>query len=175
MFLSSWKALLRISALIGGVAPNTAFAMVITPAFWLLRPANANAGVCPRLNWKWIRPIGKTNTSPGFRIREEAVRSVCLVGRHETDQELSLDDDKDFRAAGVSVRRVLAVGRVVDANQLYSESVKAWDSVNIHRSHFGPDIVVSVSGNVEARSEEILSLGKLWVLAELSIHEHCSK
>ncbi|GMN29497.1 hypothetical protein TIFTF001_051726 [Ficus carica] len=35
-----------------GFDPNTEFAIVITPAFWLLRPAKATAGVCPGLNWK---------------------------------------------------------------------------------------------------------------------------
>ena len=105
---------------------------------------------------------------------EEAVRSVCLVGRHETNQELSLDDDKDFRAAGVSVRRVLAVWGVVNANQLYAESVQAGDSVNVHGGHIGADFVVSVSWLVEAGKEEVVSFGKLWILAESPIDEHCS-
>ncbi|KAK8482232.1 hypothetical protein V6N13_027121 [Hibiscus sabdariffa] len=67
-FLSNWKAFVRTSGLIGGFDPNTALAMVITPAFWLLSPANATAAVFPRLYWKWIKPIGKTKTSPGYRI-----------------------------------------------------------------------------------------------------------
>ncbi|KAF4350852.1 hypothetical protein G4B88_027765 [Cannabis sativa] len=50
MFLSTWKALARTSGLMGGSEPNTAFAMVITPAFRLLRAAKATAGVCPLLN-----------------------------------------------------------------------------------------------------------------------------
>ncbi|KAK8496937.1 hypothetical protein V6N13_064192 [Hibiscus sabdariffa] len=42
-FLSNWKAFVRTSGLIGGFDPKTALAMVITPAFWLLSPANATA------------------------------------------------------------------------------------------------------------------------------------
>ncbi|KAF4373327.1 hypothetical protein F8388_026158 [Cannabis sativa] len=46
------KALARTSGLIGGLDPNTALAMVITPGFWLPNPAKAKAGVFPILNWK---------------------------------------------------------------------------------------------------------------------------
>ena len=65
--MSHWKALTRTSVFIGGLDPKTAFAMVINPGFWLLRPANATALVFPMLNWKWMRPIGNTKTSPLFR------------------------------------------------------------------------------------------------------------
>jgi hypothetical protein len=41
--------------------------MVMTPGFWLLRPKMATTLVCPVLNWKWMRPIGKTKTSPALR------------------------------------------------------------------------------------------------------------
>ncbi|KAE8699234.1 hypothetical protein F3Y22_tig00110584pilonHSYRG00371 [Hibiscus syriacus] len=47
-----WKALERRSGLMGGCEPNTAFATVITPGFWLQRAAKATAFVWPRLNWK---------------------------------------------------------------------------------------------------------------------------
>ena len=63
-FLSTWKAFLRTSADIAGFDPNTAFAMVITPGFWLLNEAMATAFVVPTLSWKWMRPCGKTKTSP---------------------------------------------------------------------------------------------------------------
>ncbi|KAF4360403.1 hypothetical protein G4B88_016869 [Cannabis sativa] len=49
---SNMKALARTSGLIGGLDPNTALAMVITPGFWLPNPAKAKAGVFPILNWK---------------------------------------------------------------------------------------------------------------------------
>ena len=147
--------------------------MVITPGFWLLRPAKATAGGVSKVELEVDQTDWENEHISRFRIREEAVRSVCLVGRHETDQELSLDDDKDFRAAGVSVRRVLAVGRVVDANQLYAESVQAGDSVNVHGGHIGADFVVSVSGFAESGKEEILCLGKLWILAEFPINKYC--
>ena len=65
--MSNWKALARTSGLIGGLDPKTAFDMVINLGFWLLRPANATALVYPMLNWKWMRPIGNTKTSPLFR------------------------------------------------------------------------------------------------------------
>ena len=62
--LSSWKALMRTSGLMGGLDPKTAFAIVITPGFWLLRPEKATTLVFPMLNWKWMSPIGNTKTSP---------------------------------------------------------------------------------------------------------------
>ncbi|KAK8628084.1 hypothetical protein V6N13_063796 [Hibiscus sabdariffa] len=67
-FLSNWKAFVRTSGLIGGFDPKTSLEMVITPAFWMLSPANATAVVFPRLYWKWIKPMGKTKTSPGYSI-----------------------------------------------------------------------------------------------------------
>lgn len=69
----------RTSGLIGGLDPKTAFAMVITPGFWLLRPAKATALVCPELNWKCIRPIGKTKTSPALRTLVKKRLSVLDV------------------------------------------------------------------------------------------------
>ena len=65
--MSNWKALARTSGLIGGFDPKIAFAMVISPGFWLLRPENAKALVSPMLNWKWMRPIGNIKMSPLFR------------------------------------------------------------------------------------------------------------
>ena len=65
--MSNWKALTRTSGLMGGFDPKTAFAMVISPGFWLLRLEKAKALVSPMLNWKWMRPIGNTKTSPLFR------------------------------------------------------------------------------------------------------------
>ena len=65
--MSNWKALARTSRLMGGFDPKTAFAIVISPGFWLLRPEKAKALVSPMLNWKWMRPIGNTKTSPLFR------------------------------------------------------------------------------------------------------------
>lgn len=52
MFFSTWNALVRTAELIGGFDPKTAFATVMTPGFWLLRPANATALVSPTLYWK---------------------------------------------------------------------------------------------------------------------------
>ena len=102
---------------------------------------------------------------------EEAVS--VLVGRHETNQELPLNDDKDFRAARVDVRRVLAVWCVVNSNQWDPKSVEPWNFVDVHSGHIGADFVVSVSGFVEAGKEEILCLGKLWILAEFPINKYC--
>ena len=65
--MSNWKALMRTSGLMEGFDPKTAFAMVISPGFWLLRLEKAKALVSPVLNWKWMRPIGNTKTSPLFR------------------------------------------------------------------------------------------------------------
>lgn len=50
MFLSTWKALARISSEIDGFDPKTAFPTVITPGFWLLRAARATALFVPLLN-----------------------------------------------------------------------------------------------------------------------------
>uniref|UniRef100_A0A2P2J7F3 Uncharacterized protein n=1 Tax=Rhizophora mucronata TaxID=61149 RepID=A0A2P2J7F3_RHIMU len=36
----------------GGLDPKTAFAIVMTPGFWLLNPAKATALTFPMLNWK---------------------------------------------------------------------------------------------------------------------------
>ena len=43
---------MRTSADIAGFDPNTAFAMVITPGFWLPSEAMATAFVVPTLSWK---------------------------------------------------------------------------------------------------------------------------
>ena len=74
-FWSNWNALARKSGLIGGSDPKTALAMVMTPGFWLLRPAKATALVFPILNWKWMRPTGNTNTSPLFRTLVKSLLS----------------------------------------------------------------------------------------------------
>ncbi|CAH2079154.1 unnamed protein product [Thlaspi arvense] len=65
---SIWKALARTFGSIAGLDPNTVLAIVITPAFWLLKAAIATAGVRPRLNWKWMSPSGNTNTSPTLSV-----------------------------------------------------------------------------------------------------------
>ena len=72
---------MRTSGLMGGSDPKTALAMVISPGFWLLRPEKDTALVSPMLNWKWIRPIGNTKTSPLFRT---LVKSL-LVGLDVTN------------------------------------------------------------------------------------------
>ena len=57
-----------MSLAIAGVEPKTALAMVMTPGFWLLRAAMATALPYPTFLWKWMRPTGKTNTSPLFKV-----------------------------------------------------------------------------------------------------------
>ena len=46
-FVFTWKAFERRSLVILGFDPNTTFAIVITPGFWLLKPAIATTLVCP--------------------------------------------------------------------------------------------------------------------------------
>ena len=41
--LSSYNALVRTSEEMGGFDPKTAFAIVLTPGFWLLKPAKSIA------------------------------------------------------------------------------------------------------------------------------------
>jgi hypothetical protein len=50
------------------------FKLTVAPGFWLLRAAIAVAGsVGLGFCWKWIRPRGKTNTSPAFRVVAKSV------------------------------------------------------------------------------------------------------
>jgi hypothetical protein len=46
---------------------------------------------------------------------------------------------------------------------------------NISRSDHRSNWIGGVSGNVEPWKEEIIFCGKLWVLAEFPIYEHCMK
>ena len=65
---SVWKAFARISVEMSGFDPKIAFAMRITPGFWLLKAARATAEPFPIFCWKWMRPTGNTNTSPLFMV-----------------------------------------------------------------------------------------------------------
>ena len=59
--------LARILTEKGGFDPNTELEMVIELGLQLLRPEIAVAGVWPILARKWMRTIGKPNTSPLLR------------------------------------------------------------------------------------------------------------
>ena len=105
---------------------------------------------------------------------EEAVGPVGLVGRHEPHQQRSLHDGQDFGAAGVSVGRVLAVRRVVDADKCDSQGVQPRDPVNVDLSHVGSDSVDCVSRDVEPRGVEVVGIDDIRVLAEFPVDKHCS-
>ncbi|KAF4389961.1 hypothetical protein G4B88_003444, partial [Cannabis sativa] len=50
--------------------------------------------------------------------------------------------------------------------------VESWNFVHIQLGHIRSNWVVCVSWNIEPRKEKILSLSKLGILAEFSIHKY---
>lgn len=73
---------------------------------------------------------------------------VVRVGRHESDEEGTLDDCEDLGGARVGVRRVEAAGGVVDARQGDAERVQAGDSGGVDEGDVGADFVSCVASLV---------------------------
>ncbi|URE05077.1 hypothetical protein MUK42_19161 [Musa troglodytarum] len=107
-------------------------------------------------------------------LGEETI-AVVAVGCDEADEELSFYDGEDLGGAGVSVGRVEAFGRVVDANHGDAQGVESGELVHVDGSDIGAELLSCVASLVESPEEEVFGFHHLGVLADEPIHQHCNR
>lgn len=98
---------------------------------------------------------------------------ILVVRYHEADIERSFENGQDLGGTWMSVRRVEAVGRIVDADEGDAHGVQTRDLCDVDGGNVGSLLVGGVAGHVEAGEEEVAGDNVLGVLAREPIYTHC--
>ena len=150
-----------------GLDPNTVFARVRVPGFWLLKAEKAIAVVYPTLYWKCIRPTGNTNTSPAWSI---------FVMRRFSGLEVTKPTWRlPSRTVKISVARGCVCGGLTPWRKSYTRNgytkrVESWNLVYPNGGHMWTEWIWCVACLVKSTIEEVIGFNSTRVLADKAIH-----